>query len=277
VSADVRPLVVDIVPSMGFRHLDLRELSTYRELLYFLVWRDVKVRYKQTVIGALWAILQPVLTMVVFSLFLGRLARMPSDGVPYPLFAFTALVPWTYFSTALTSGAQSIVGSRALISKVYFPRLLVPLAAAITPLVDLAVSMITLVLLMAWYHIVPGAGIVWLPAFVALAVACAFATSLWLSALTVTFRDVRYVLPFVVQFWMFATPVAYPASLVPAEWRTLYGMNPMTGVIEGFRWVLVGGPPPGLMILPSALMVLLLLAGGLLFFRNQEGTFADTI
>jgi lipopolysaccharide transport system permease protein len=275
----VRPTahVVDIEPSSGFRPVRVRELWTYRELLYFLAWRDVKVRYKQTVLGAAWAVLQPALTMAVFALFLGRLAHVPSDGLPYPLFSFTALVPWTYFATAVTGGAMSIVGSQQLISKVYFPRLLVPLAATVTPLVDFAIAMATLGAMLAWYRVTPGSAAAWLPLLVVLAVGTAFAVSLWLSALMVVYRDVRYVVPFFMQFWMFATPVAYPASLVPARWRALYGLNPMTGVIEGFRWALVGGPAPGPIVVVSAAAVAALLASGLLFFRRLEGTFADVI
>ena len=269
--------IVDIEPATGLRPLDFRELAAYRELLYFLVWRDIKVRYKQTVLGAAWAILQPVMTMAVFSVFLGRLAHVPSDGIPYPLFSFVALVPWTYFSTAVSGASASVVSSQQLISKVYFPRLLVPLAAVVTPLVDLGFALITLVALLWWYHVVPGTAIVWLPALIALAVVSAFAVSLALATLTVRYRDVRYVVPFAMQFWMFATPVAYPASLVPERWRVLYGLNPMTGVVEGFRWVLVGGRAPGLIILASALVIAVLLVAALFYFRSAEGTFADSI
>jgi homopolymeric O-antigen transport system permease protein len=229
------------------------------------------------VLGAAWAVLQPVLTMAVFAIFLGRLAHVPSDNVPYPLFAFAGLVPWTYFATALAGGAQSIVGSQQLISKVYFPRLLIPLAAAVTPLVDFAIALATIVPLLLWYGVAPGVAIVWLPAFALLAFATAFAAALWLATLTVEYRDVRYLVPFAVQFWMFATPVAYPASLVPERWRVLFGLNPMTGVVEGFRWALVGGPAPGPMVLVSATAVAALLVGGLMFFRRSESTFADVI
>ncbi len=270
-------LIVDIEPSSGLRPINLRELWTYRELLYFLAWRDVKVRYKQTVLGAAWAILQPLLTMAVFAIFLGRLAHIASDGLPYPLFSFAGLVPWTYFATAVTSGAMSIVGSQQLISKVYFPRLIIPLAATVTPLVDFAIAMVMLVAMLLWYHAVPSAAIVWLPLLVVLAVATAFATSLWLSTLTVLYRDVRYIVAFLMQFWMFATPVAYPASLVPEQWRLLYGLNPMTGVVEGFRWALVGGPSPGPIVAASAVVVIAMLTAGLVFFRRAEGTFADVI
>jgi len=262
----------DVAPSLG-----LRELWTFRELLYFLVWRDVKVRYKQTVLGAAWAILQPVMTMAVFAIFLGRLARVPSDNMPYPLFAFAGLVPWTYFATALANGSMSIVGSQQLISKIYFPRLLVPIASAVTPLVDFALAMATLVPLLWWYGVTPGAALVFLPAFVVLAMATAFAASLWLATLTVSYRDVRYLVPFVIQFWMFATPVAYPASLVPERWRVVYGLNPLTGVVEGFRWSIAGGPPPGSMAGVSAIVVAAMLVTGLIYFRRFEGTFADVI
>jgi len=269
--------VVDIEPSSGFHPVNAGEVWRYRELLYFLAWRDIKVRYKQTVLGAAWAVLQPLLTMAVFAIFLGRLAHVPSDGLPYPLFSFAGLVPWTYFATAVSTGAASVVGSQHLISKVYFPRLLVPLAAAATPLVDFAISLATLTAMLAWYHVTPTAAVVWLPLFTLLALATAFAVSLWLSALMVAYRDVRYLVPFFMQFWMFATPVAYPASLVPAKWRVLYGLNPMTGVVEGFRWALAGGPAPGPIVIASALAVAVLLVSGLYFFRRLEGTFADVI
>jgi lipopolysaccharide transport system permease protein len=275
--ASAATMATDIQPSTGLRPLDLQELSTYRELLYFLVWRDIKVRYKQTALGAAWAILQPLMTMAVFSLFLGKLAHVPSDGLPYPLFSFAALIPWTYFSAALGGGAVSVVGSQHLISKVYFPRLLIPLAAAATPLVDLAIGLVTLLPMMWWFGVVPTAAVLWLPVFTALAVLTAFGASLWLSTLNVAYRDVRYVVPFVLQFWMFATPVAYPSSLVPGRWRLLYSLNPMTGVIDGFRWALIGGPAPGPSVMISAVVVTLLVAGGLVYFRSAEGTFADLI
>ncbi len=276
-SADAATHVVEIEPASGLRALNWRELAAYRELLYFLVWRDIKVRYKQTVLGAAWAILQPVMTMAVFSVFLGRLAHVPSDGIPYPLFSFVALVPWTYFATAVSGASASVVSSQQLLSKVYFPRLLIPLAAVVTPLVDFGFALLTLVALLWWYRVVPGAAVVWLPALMALAIVSAFAVSLVLATLMVRYRDVRYIVPFAMQFWMFATPVAYPASLVPVKWRLLYGLNPMTGVVEGFRWVLVGGPAPGPMILVSSLVILVLLAAGLVYFRAAEGTFADSI
>lgn len=274
-SATATPTIIR--PGRRARPIDPHELWEHRELLYFLVWRDAKVRYKQTVLGAGWAVLQPLLTTAVFALFFGRLAKMPSDGVPYPLFAFTALVPWTYFATALGSGANSLVGSQHLISKVYFPRLLIPAASVITPVIDFAIAFALLVVMLAWYGFVPPIGVLTLPAFVLLAIASALAASLWFSALNVEYRDVRYVLPFALQFWLFVTPVAYPASLVPERWRALYGVNPMATVVEGFRSAVLGTPMPGSMTLVSVAVVALALAGGCMYFRRMEGTFADVL
>ena len=256
--------------------LRLRELWEYRELLYFLVWRDIKVRYKQTVLGAAWAIIQPFFTMVVFSVFFGRLAKLPSDGVPYPVFTYCALVPWTYFATALTMSSNSLVDHARLITKVYFPRLLVPAASVLAGLVDLGIAAIVLVGMLLYYGIAPGAAVIFLPVFVLLAAATALAVGLWLSALNVQYRDVRYTIPFLVQFWLFITPVAYSSSLVPPRWRALYGLNPMTGVVEGFRWALLGkAEPPGTLLLASAFSVAALLLGGLFYFRRMERRFAD--
>ncbi len=270
-----RTLIIE--PPGGAIHLNWRELWSYRDLLYFFVWRDVKVRYKQTVIGAAWAVIQPFMSMIVFSIFFGRLAKVPSDGVPYPIFSYAALVPWSYFSSALTAGGNCLVGSQNLITKVYFPRLLIPVAAVLTPLVDFVIAFAVLLLMMLWYGIFPGAAVLWLPAFVLLGIASAGAASLWLSALNVKYRDVRYVIPFVVQFWLFATPIAYPASLVPERWRALYGLNPMAGVVEGFRWALLGTPAPGALVAVSATVVTALLLGGIVYFRRMESTFADII
>lgn len=266
-----------IRPGRGVLRVNTRELWEARELLYFLVWRDAKVRYKQTVLGALWSILQPLLTTAVFALFFGRLAGMPSDGVPYPLFAFTALVPWTYFATALGAGAASLVGSQQLVSKVYFPRLIIPFASVLTPAIDFAIAFGMLVAMLFWYGVTPGVALLAVPLFALLAVATALAAGLWLAALNVEYRDVRYVLPFAIQFWMFATPVAYPASLVPEAWRAWYGLNPMASVVEGFRWALLGSPSPGPMVAVSVAVVAAALAGGLAYFRRVEGTFADVI
>lgn len=254
-----------------------RELWRYRELLFFFVSRDIKVRYKQTVLGAAWAIIQPVMATAVFTIFFGRLAKVPSDGLPYPVFSLAALVPWTYVAAAVAAGSSSMAGFQHIISKVYFPRLLIPMAAVIAPLADFAIAFCVLVAVMAWYRVLPGAAVVVLPAFLALAVATAAAASVWLSALNVRYRDVRFVVPFAIQLWMFATPVAYPASLVPERWRPLFGLNPMAAVIEGFRWALVGGPAPGVMTLVSGLAVATTLVAGAVYFRSVEGTFADVI
>jgi lipopolysaccharide transport system permease protein len=270
--------VTIIQPSGRFVSLNLRDLWEYRELLYFLIWRDVKVRYKQTALGAAWAILQPVLTMLVFTVFFSRLGKIPSDGVPYPVFAYTALLPWQLFAFALAESSNSLVGNQNLIQKVYFPRLVVPIAAVMGGLVDFAISFVVLLGMMAWYGIRPGPQVAALPLFVLLAVATALAIGLWLSALSVEFRDVRYTIPFLTQFWLFATPVAYPSSLVPEKWRALYGLNPMAGVVEGFRWALLGkSGGPGLMLLVSTLAVAVLLIGGLVYFRRMERTFADVV
>jgi lipopolysaccharide transport system permease protein len=258
--------------------LELAELVEYRELIAFLIWRDIKVRYKQTTLGVLWAWLQPVVTMIVLTVVFGRLARLPSEGLPYPVFTLTALLPWQLFASALTGSANSLVGSGSLITKVYFPRLIVPLAAVLATLVDFVVSFVVLLVLMAYYHIAPTAHVVYLPVFVALALAASFAVGLWCSALNVRYRDVQYVLPFVVQVWLLASPVGYSVSLVRSPLaRVAFGLNPMTGVIQGFRWSLLGSSPPDWLLLPSTLVVGLLLVGGLLFFRRMEHSFADVI
>jgi lipopolysaccharide transport system permease protein len=241
------------------------------------VWRDIKVRYKQTAFGAAWAIIQPVFTMIVFSLFFGRLARMPSDGIPYPIFSYTALLPWQYFAFGLTQSANSLVGSANLITKVYFPRLIIPVATVLAGLLDFAIAFLVLIGMMVYYHVHPSWAIVLLPAFLLLAVTTALGVGLWLSALNVKYRDVRYVVPFINQFWLFATPVAYPSSLLHEPWHTLYGLNPMVGVVEGFRWALIGAPPPGPLVGVSALISLLLLLSGLLYFRRMEETVADVV
>lgn len=270
--------VITIAPSRGWVPLRAREIWDYRELLYFLVWRDVKVRYKQTLLGAAWAIIQPFFTMVVFSIFFGHLAKMPSNGIPYPIFAYTALVPWTFFAAALTQASNSLVGSAGLIKKVYFPRLIVPLASVLSGIVDFLFAFAVLVPLMAWYGIGPSVKMLWLPLLMLQATITALAVSLWFSALNVEYRDVRYVVPFVTQFWLFATPVAYPSSLLSEPWRTIYGLNPMVGVIEGFRWALLdSGPAPGLMAAVSGLASLSLLVGGAYYFRRLERTFADRV
>ncbi len=270
--------VVQISARRGWLQLDFRELWEYRGLLYFFVWRDIKIRYKQTAIGAAWAVLQPFLTMMVFSLFFGRLARIPSQGLPYPVFYYCALLPWMYFAGALQNATNTVVEHQRMITKVYFPRLVLPLAAVLSGLVDFAISFVVFLGMMLYYGLVPTRSALLLPVLLLLAVLTALGVGLWLSALNAIYRDVRYVLPFLVQFWMFASPVAYPSELVPEKWRWLYGLNPMAGVIEGFRWALTGrGRPPGVLMLASGLMVGVVLLGGLVFFRKMEGTIADVV
>jgi lipopolysaccharide transport system permease protein len=265
-------------PSRGWVPLRLAELWASRELLYFLVWRTVKVRYKQTLLGAAWAIVQPVMTMAVFSLFFGRLARIPSEGIPYPVFALTALVPWTYFANSLTQASNSLVEQESLLTRVYFPRLLLPLAAVTAGLLDFAISFGVLAGLIVWYWHLPSAAVLALPLFILLTVVAALGAGLWLSALNVQYRDVRYVTPFLVQIWLFITPVAYPSSLVPRRWQAVYGINPMAGAIEGFRWALVGLPEPPLRLLAaSTATAVVLLIGGLVYFRRMERSFADVV
>jgi lipopolysaccharide transport system permease protein len=272
------PTTVRIEPPRGWTELRLREIWQYRELLYFFVWRDVKVRYKQTVIGIAWVVLQPLMTMGVFTLFFGRLARLPSDGLPYPVFYFSALVPWAYFSTALQSCTNVVVDNQRVITKVYFPRLVLPLSAVVSGLVDFAIGFIVLLVVTAIYGIKPTLAAFWLPVLLLLAVLTALGVGLWMSALNALYRDVRYVVPFLVQFWMFASPVAYPSSLVPQRWRWLYGLNPMAGVIDGFRWAVTGrGQAPGLLLLASSAMVVLVVVGGLFFFNRMESAVADRV
>jgi homopolymeric O-antigen transport system permease protein len=270
------PLVIE--PSRGWVSLRLGELWEYRELLYFLVWRDVKVRYKQTALGAAWAIIQPFFTMVVFSLFFGRLAKIPSDGVPYPIFSFAALVPWTFFANGLSQSSNSLVGSANLITKVYFPRLTVPIATVLSGVVDFVIAFVVLVAMMLYYGMIPTMNVMWLPAFLLLALVASLGVGLWLSALNVEYRDVRYVVPFLTQFWLFATPIAYPSSLLNEPWRTVYGLNPMVGVVEGFRWALLGtATRPGPIVAVSSAAALVILLGGAFYFRRMEKTFADVV
>jgi len=270
--------VVRIDSRRGWLALDVAELWAYRELLYFFVWRDIKVRYKQTVIGAAWAILQPVLTMMVFSLFFGKLAKIPSQGLPYPVFYYCALLPWMYFATAMQSATNVVVEHQRVITKVYFPRVVLPVSSVLSGLLDFAISFVVFAAMMVYYRIAPTMAVVWLPAFTLLAILTALGVGLWLSALNALYRDVRYVLPFLVQFWMFASPVAYPSSLVPEKWRWFYGLNPMAGVIEGFRWALTGhGQPPGALLAASSAAVGLLVLGGLIYYHAVEGKIADVV
>lgn len=270
--------VIRIEPSSGSVAATLREVWEFRELLFFLVWRDVKVVYKQTAIGVAWAVIQPVLTMVIFTLVFGRFAGIPSDGFPYPVFAYAALLPWMYFSKALNQSTLSLVTNSNLITKVYFPRVILPMAAMLGGLVDFTISFAVLVGLMFWYGISPGAHLLFLPGFVLVMMVTAFSVSLWLSAINVRYRDVGQAMPFLIQIWMFASPVAYPSSLVPENWRLLYSLNPMAGVIEGFRWVLLGKEAPdGLPIAIGMLAITVLLLSGLFFFKRMEKTFADLV
>lgn len=255
----------------------LGELWEFRELLFFLVWRDVKVRYKQTALGMAWAVLQPVLTTVVFSIFFGHLGQIGTNGVPYPVFAYCALLPWQLFAYALSEGSNSVITNQRLLTKVYFPKLILPLASVLVGLVDFSVSAVVLLVLMAWYGLVPGVAILTVPIWVILAVATAVAVSLWLAALNVRYRDIRYTLPFLTQLWLFVTPVAYPSSLVREPWRAVYGLNPMVGVVDGFRWALVGGPWPAATVGASSIAVLIILTTGLFYFRRTERTFADVV
>lgn len=273
-----KPLKV-IQPSKGWVSLKLKEIWAYRELLYFLIWRDVKVRYKQTVIGLAWAVLQPVTTMIVFSLFFGQLAKIPSDGVPYPIFSYAALVPWGFFAAGLGGASNSLVGTANLIKKIYFPRLIIPISTVVGGLVDFGVAFGVLLVLMVAFGIAPTVNIIWLPVFLLLALITSLGIGLWLSAMNVQFRDIRYVVPFLSQIWLFATPIAYPSSLIKNDLlRTIYGINPMTGVVEGFRWALLGtDTAPGPMIIVSTMMALILLISGAFYFRRMEKSFADVV
>jgi lipopolysaccharide transport system permease protein len=268
-----------IEPSRGWVSLRLHELWEYREVLYFLIWRDIKVRYRQTLIGAAWAIIQPFMTMVVFTVFFGKLAGMPSDGAPYPLFAFSALVPWAFFSNGLIQSANSLVHSGDLITKVYFPRLLIPMARVLGGLPDLGLTFLVLLGMVWWYGFLElRPALLWLPALALLTFITALGFGLWLSALNVQYRDIQHAVPFLVQLWLFATPIAYPASLLREPWRTLYSLNPLVGVVEGFRWALLGsGRAPGVTIAVSTVAALLVLTTGAFFFRRVERVFADVV
>jgi lipopolysaccharide transport system permease protein len=275
------PPIVRITPPSGWWAIPFGEVWEYRELVYFFVWRDIKIRYKQTVIGAAWAVLQPFLTMLVFWLFFGTLAHIPSQGLPYPIFYYSALLPWMYFAASLQNATNTIVENQRVITKVYFPRLALPISAVFSGLVDFAISFLMFVAMMAYYHIHPTLAVLWMPVFLLMAVLTALGMGLWLSALNAIYRDVRYVVPFLVQFWMFASPVVYPSSLVSAKWPKwawLYGLNPMVGVIEGFRWSIAGsGDPPGRMVLISSAVILVVLLSGLAYFQRMETTIADVV
>jgi lipopolysaccharide transport system permease protein len=267
-----------IEPSRGWLDLNIRDLWRYRELLYFLTWRDIKVRYKQTVLGAAWAVLQPFLAMLVFSVIFGYLARLPSDGIPYPVFTYTALLPWQLFAYALNQSSTSLVSDQNLITKIYFPRLVIPISSVMAGVVDFALAFVLMIGLMLVYRIPLTIRILTLPLLVAFAVMTALGVGLWLSALNVKYRDVRYTLPFLTQVWLYATPIAYSSGLIPEKWRALYSLNPMTGVVEGFRWALLGRQSSvGPMILVSTVVVVILCIGGLVYFIRMEDSFADVI
>ncbi len=273
---ETKPRLV-LTPEQRWLALNLRDLWRYRELLFFLTWRDIKVRYKQTLLGAAWAVLQPLLTMVIFSIIFGQLARLPSDGVPYPVFTYTALLPWQLFAFSLNNAGNSLVNSQNLVSKVYFPRLIIPIASALPGLVDFTISFMVLLGMMVFYHVPLSARMLTLPLFLVLALVSALAAGLWLSALNVEYRDVRYALPFLITFWQYATPVAYSVTLIPEKWRPLYGLNPMAGVVEGFRWALLGSDNFGELLWVSILITGVLLISGLIYFRRTEDSFADVI
>ncbi len=267
-----------VEPSKGWVRIRFRELWDYRELLFFFVWRDIKVRYKQTVLGVSWAIIQPFFTMVSFSLFFGRLAKVPSDDLPYPIFSYAALVPWTFFANALTQASNSLVTSANMIKKIYFPRLTLPLATVLAGVVDFVLAFVVLLGMMIYYGRSPTINVIWLPFFLLLALITSLGVGFWLSAMNVQFRDVRYTVPFLTQAWLFATPIAYPSSLLNEPWRTIYGVNPMVGVVEGFRWALLGtDTAPGPIVVVSSLVALALLASGAMYFRRMEKTFADVV
>lgn len=271
-------VVVRITPSKGWVSLKLKELWAYRELLYFLVWRDIKVRYKQTILGASWAIIQPFFTMIVFSIFFGKLAKIPSDGIPYPIFSYSALVPWAFFANGLNQASTSLVGNANLLKKVYFPRLAMPIASVLGGFVDFVLAFVMLIGMIFYYGMAPTINVVWLPAFLMLAFMTSLGVSLWLSALYVQFRDVRHIIPFLIQIWLFSTPIAYPSSLLSEPWRTIYSLNPMVPVVEGFRWALLGTPTgPNITIIFSCLVAVGLLLSGAFYFRRMEKTFADVV
>ena len=276
--ADISPVpTVVIRPSSGWVPINFRDLWAYRELLYFLTWREIKVRYKQTVLGFAWAIIQPFMMMVVFTLFFGNLAKIPSEGIPYPLFNYAALLPWTLFAEGISRSSLSMVQNVNLVQKVYCPRLIIPISGILSPLVDFAIASTILVGMMFYYGYPPTVKVLWLPAFIMLALMTSVGVGLWLSAMNVKYRDVRYVIPFLVQLWLFASPVVYSSSLLPQKYQAIYGLNPMSGVIEGFRWALLGTEPPGSLIAISVIIIIVILISGAFYFRRNEKTFADVI
>ena len=276
--SETEDLVTFLKPAKGWLSIDFKELWRYRELIYFLTWRDIKVRYKQATLGIAWAVLQPLMTMVIFTVIFGTLLKTPSQGIPYPLFSLTALLPWQLFASALQRSSTSLVGNANLLTKIYFPRLAIPLASIFAALVDFLISFVVLIGVMIYYRYMPGWNALWLPLLVLLALLTALAVGLWLSALNVQYRDIQQIVPFLIQVWMYASPIVYPIETIPAGiWRWLYSLNPMVGVIQGFRWALLGGTPPDLTLVISVAMVLILLVSGLYYFRRMEKTFADIV
>lgn len=274
------PTTIYIKPSKGLAALNLRDLWTYRELVYFMIWRDIKVRYKQTMLGAAWAVIQPVMTMLVFTFLFGRIAKLPTDGnIPYPIFSYTALLPWGLFVAALNQASRSLTANQNMVTKIYFPRLVLPLASILSGLVDFVISFVILIGLMIYYNVTPSINALWaLPLFLLLAIIAALGVALWLAAINVQYRDVNYALPFMTQFWLFITPVAYSSNLISDKWQLIYSLNPMAGVVNGFRWALLGtdtGPGPEMAV--SVVISIIVLISGLFYFRNMEKTFADTI
>lgn len=268
---------IHIEPTQNWLSFQMKEMWLYRELLFFLTWRDIKIRYKQTVLGFAWAVLQPFMQMVVFSIFFGRLAHISSEGLPYPIFSYAALLPWNFFSQSITMSTNSLVTNANMVTKVYFPRLFVPVSAVLSGVVDFGVAFIVLLGMMIFYRVTPNLGVLLLPAFLGLAFITGLGVSLWMSALNVKYRDVRYIVPFLLNIWMYASPVVYSSKILPQPWQTLYGLNPMVGVIEGFRWALLGTNPPQVMIFLSVVVALIILVSGLVYFNRVEKTFADVI
>lgn len=277
--AKSEPTTIYIKPTAGLTALNLRDLWVYRELVFFMIWRDIKVRYKQTLLGATWAVIQPVMTMLVFNFLFGNIAKVPTDGIPYPIFSYTALLPWGLFVTALNQASRSLTSNHNMITKVYFPRLVLPVASVLAGLVDFAIAFVILIGLMVYYQVTPAWDVLWaLPLFLLLAIITALGVALWLSAINVKYRDVNYALPFLTQFWLFITPVAYSASVISERWQLVYSLNPMAGVVNGFRWALLGaGDGPDTALWVSVAISLVVLVSGLFYFRNMERTFADTI
>lgn len=273
------PTTIYIKPSQGLAALNLRDLWVYRELVIFMIWRDIKVRYKQTLLGMAWAVIQPVMTMLVFTFLFGKVAKLPTDGVPYPVFSFAALLPWGLFVGALNQGSRSLVAHNNMVTKIYFPRLILPMSAVFAGMVDFAIAFVILIVLMLYYHVTPAWNVLWtLPLFLLLALVTALGVALWLSAVNVKYRDVNQALPFLSQFWLFATPVAYSASVISPKWQLVYSLNPMAGVVNGFRWALLGsGGGPNLALWVSVAISIIIFISGLFYFRSMEKTFADTI